>query len=113
MLYISGDDKITAVIPVKSFEEKKYLLTVTKNGIVKKTALTEYNTSRRDGIIALNMDEEDELIGVKLTEGEDELIMATHHGMVIRISEEEIRPMGRVARGVKGITLGAGDRSSP
>ena len=110
LLYISGDDKITAVIPVKSFEENKYLLTVTKNGIVKKTALTEYNTSRRDGIIALNMDEEDELIGVKLTEGEDELIMATHHGMVIRISEEEIRPMGRVARGVKGITLGAGDR---
>ncbi|MEA4891690.1 MAG: DNA gyrase subunit A [Peptococcaceae bacterium] len=110
LLYISGDDKITAVIPVKSFDENQYLLTVTKNGIVKKTALTEYNTSRRDGIIALNMDEEDELIGVKLTEGEDELIMATHHGMVIRISEQDIRPMGRVARGVKGISLGAGDR---
>ncbi len=110
LLYISGDDKITAVIPVKSFDENQYLLTVTKNGIVKKTALTEYNTSRRDGIIALNMDEEDELIGVKLTEGQDELIMATHHGMVIRISEQDIRPMGRVARGVKGISLGAGDR---
>ena len=110
LLYISGDDKITAVIPVKSFEENKYLLTVTKNGIVKKTALTETRDLVWDGIIALNMDEEDELIGVKLTEGEDELIMATHHGMVIRISEEEIRPMGRVARGVKGITLGAGDR---
>lgn len=110
LLYISGDDKITAVIPVKNFEENRYLLTVTKNGIVKKTSLTEYNTSRRDGIIALNLDEEDELIGVKLTEGKDELIMATHHGMVIRISEEDIRPMGRVARGVKGISLGAGDR---
>ncbi|MEL7624525.1 MAG: DNA gyrase subunit A [Clostridiales bacterium] len=109
LLYISGDDKITAVIPVKSFEESKYLLTVTKNGIVKKTPLTEYNTSRKDGIIALNMDDDDELIGVKLTEGQDELVMATYHGMVIRFSEEDVRSMGRVSRGVKGINLGAGD----
>ncbi len=109
LLYISGDDKITAVIPVKSFDEDQYLLTVTKNGIVKKTLLTEYNTSRKDGIIALNMDDDDELIGVKLTEGKDELIMATYHGMVIRFSEEDVRSMGRVSRGVKGINLGAGD----
>jgi DNA gyrase subunit A len=110
LLYISGDDKITAVIPVKSFDDDKYLLTVTRNGIVKKTLLTEYNTSRKDGIIALNMDEEDELIGVKLTEGRDELVMATYHGLVIRFSEEDVRSMGRVSRGVKGINLGAGDR---
>jgi DNA gyrase subunit A len=109
LLYINGDDKITAVIPVKSFDEDKYLLTVTRNGVVKKTLLTEYNTSRKEGIIALNMDEDDELIGVKLTEGEDEVIMATYHGMVIRFSEQDVRSMGRVSRGVRGINLGPGD----
>ena len=109
LLYISGEDKITAVIPVKSFDEDKYLLTVTRNGIVKKTLLTEYNTARKDGIIALNMDDDDELIGVKLTEGKDELVMATYHGMVIRFSEEDVRSVGRVSRGVKGIHLGPGD----
>ncbi|MCL2120919.1 MAG: DNA gyrase subunit A [Clostridiales bacterium] len=109
LLYISGEDKITAVIPVKSFDENKFLLTVTRKGIVKKTLLTEYNTARKDGIIALNMDEDDELIGVMLTEGEDELIMATYHGMVIRFSEQDVRPMGRVSRGVRGIRLGSGD----
>ena len=109
LLYISGDDKITAVIPVKTFDEDKYLLTVTRNGIVKKTLLTEYDTARKDGIIALNMDEDDELIGVKLTEGEDELIMATYHGLVIRFSEKDVRSMGRVSRGVRGISLGPGD----
>ncbi|MCL1848289.1 MAG: DNA gyrase subunit A [Clostridiales bacterium] len=109
LLYISGEDKITAVIPVKAFEDNQYLLTVTRNGVVKKTVLTDYNTARKDGIIALNMDEDDELIGVKLTEGEDELIMATYHGMVIRFSEQDVRPMGRVSRGVRGINLGPGD----
>ena len=109
LLYISGDDKITAVIPVKTFDDNKYLLTVTRNGIVKKTLLPEYDTARKDGIIALNMDEDDELIGVKLTEGEDELIMATYHGLVIRFSEKDVRSMGRVSRGVRGISLGPGD----
>jgi len=109
LLYISGEEKIRAVIPVKSFDEDKYLLTVTRNGIVKKSMLAEYNTSRKDGIIALGLNEDDELIGVKLTNGNDEIIMATHHGMVIRISEEEIRSMGRTARGVKGISLAPGD----
>jgi DNA gyrase subunit A len=110
LLYINGEDKITAVIPVKSFNENQYLVTVTRAGIVKKSPLIEYNTSRKDGIIALNLDDEDELIGVKLTEGEDELIMATHYGMVIRISEGDIRSLGRVSRGVRGIALGVGDQ---
>lgn len=109
LLYISGEDKITAVIPVKAFDDQLNLMTVTKNGIVKKSSLAEYNTARRDGIIALNMDEDDELIGVKLTTGEDELIMGTHHGLVIRVSEKDIRRMGRVSRGVKGISLGEND----
>jgi DNA gyrase subunit A len=110
LLYITGDDKITAVIPVKSFDEGQFLLTVTRNGIMKKTGLTEYNTSRKDGIIALTLDEEDELIGVQLTTGEDEVLLATHHGMVIRASETDVRVTGRTARGVKGINLGAGDK---
>ena len=110
LLYINGEDKVTAVIPVKSFDDDKYLLTVTRYGVVKKSLLTEYDTARKDGIIALNMDEDDELIGVKLTEGEDELIMATYHGLVIRFSEKDVRPMGRVSRGVRGISLGPGDR---
>jgi DNA gyrase subunit A len=109
LLYISGNEKITAVIPVKSFDEDKYLLTVTRNGIVKKSMLSEYNTSRKDGIIALGLNDDDELIGVKLTEGHDEIIMSTHHGMVIRISEEEVRSMGRVSKGVKGISLSHND----
>jgi DNA gyrase subunit A len=110
LLYITGNDIITAVIPVKRFDEGQYLLTVTRNGIMKKTSLTEYNTSRKDGIIALTLDEEDELIGVQLTTGEDEILLATHHGMVIRVSETDVRSMGRTARGVKGIHLGLEDQ---
>jgi DNA gyrase subunit A len=109
LLYITGDDTIRTVIPVRSFDEGQFLLTVTRNGIMKKTSLTEYNTSRKDGIIALTLDEEDELIGVQLTTGEDEVLLATHHGMAIRVSETDVRGMGRTARGVKGINLGAGD----
>lgn len=105
VLSITGDDKITAVIPVKEFEVGNYLLTATRNGIVKKTCLTEYNTSRKDGIIALTLDDEDELIGVSLTSGKDEVILATSNGIVIRFKETDVRPMGRTARGVKGIDL--------
>lgn len=105
LLFITGDEKITAVIPVREFEEGLFLVTATKNGIVKKTSLTEYDTSRKDGIIALTLDEEDELIGVKLTSGEDEIMLATKKGMVIRFSEKDVRSMGRTARGVKGISL--------
>ncbi len=105
VLSITGDDKITAVIPVKEFEVGNYLLAATRNGIVKKTCLTEYNTSRKDGIIALTLDDEDELIGVSLTSGKDEVILATSNGIVIRFKETDVRPMGRTARGVKGIDL--------
>lgn len=110
LLSLAGDDKITAVIPVREFVDGQYLLTGTRNGIIKKTSLGEYDTSRKDGIIALTMDEGDELIGVKLTHGSDEIILATHMGMVIRFSEQEVRNMGRTARGVKGINLSEGDR---
>ncbi len=109
LLFISGDEKITAVIPVRDFAEGQYLVTATREGIVKKTSLTEYDSSRKDGIIALTLDENDELIGVKLTHGQDEIILATRQGMVIRFSEDDVRSMGRTARGVKGITLESGD----
>lgn len=109
LLYITGDEKITAVIPVRAFAEDQYLFTATKNGIVKKTSLTEYDTNRKDGIIALTLDEEDELIGVQLTRGNDEIMLATKQGLVIRFSEEDVRAMGRTARGVKGISLEKGN----
>ncbi|MCG0277076.1 MAG: DNA gyrase subunit A [Thermanaeromonas sp.] len=109
LVYISPGERITALISVESFEEDAYLFLATRKGTVKKTALKEYNTSRRDGIVALNLDEGDELIGVELTSGKDEIILGTRQGKVIRFSEEEVRPMGRVARGVRGIALEEGD----
>ncbi len=110
LLAINGDDKITAVIPVKEFTDNQYLITATRFGIVKKTGLNEYNTSRKDGIIALTLDDDDELIGVNMTSGEDEVMLATMNGLVIRFKETDVRPMGRTARGVRGITLSDGDQ---
>lgn len=110
LLNITGEDKITAVIPVREFLEGYFLLTGTRNGTVKKTCLTEYDSSRKDGIIALTLDDDDELIGVKLTNGQDEILMVTRDGMAIRFSENDVRPMGRTARGVRGITLSEGDQ---
>ena len=105
LIQITGDDKITSVIPVKAFDTESYLLTATKKGIVKKTPIHEYASSRRDGLIALTLDVDDELMDVKLTSGEDELIIGTRKGMAIRFSEQEVRSMGRTARGVRGISL--------
>jgi len=109
LLNLSQDEQVTATIAIKEFKEDYYLLTATKNGIVKKTALQEYDTQRRDGLIALTLDENDELIGVRLTKGNDDVVIATHLGLVIRFSEDDVRPMGRAARGVRGITLGKDD----
>ncbi|NLI92869.1 MAG: DNA gyrase subunit A [Peptococcaceae bacterium] len=105
LLNLSQDEQVTATIAIKEFKEDYYLLTVTKNGIVKKTALQEYDTQRRDGLIALTLDDNDELIGVRLTKGNDDVVIATRHGLVIRFAEEDVRSMGRTARGVRGITL--------
>lgn len=109
LLSITGDEKITAVIPIREYSEGLYLFTATRNGIVKKTSLAEYNTNRKDGIIALTLDEDDELIGVQLTNGTNDIILATKQGLVIRFSEEDVRAMGRTARGVKGISLEEGN----
>lgn len=110
LLQIMGDEKITSVIPVKSFDSKLFLFTATKKGIVKKTPVHDYSSSRKDGLIALTLDDDDELMSVKLTSGKDELIIGTKLGMAIRFSEAQVRSMGRTARGVRGITLAPKDQ---
>ncbi|MBS3970992.1 MAG: DNA gyrase subunit A [Clostridia bacterium] len=110
LLYLESGESLTTVIPVKEFEEGKNLITITAKGIVKKSDLSDYDTSRKDGIIALTLSEGDELIGVRLTDGNKELILGTRKGKSIRFSEKEVRKMGRTARGVKAIELSAEDR---
>lgn len=110
LLNITGDERISAVIPVKEFTDDQYLLMATSSGVVKKTMLSQYRFTRRDGIIAIALDPGDELEGVKKTSGEEEVILATRRGMAIRFREAEVRSMGRTARGVKGIRLREDDR---
>ncbi|MFZ5647979.1 MAG: DNA gyrase subunit A, partial [Bacillota bacterium] len=105
LIQVERAERITAVIPVKEFVDDLYLFMVTRRGIVKKTELIQYNTSRRDGIIAINLDEGDELVEVKLTDGSQEIILGTKNGLAILFPESEVNPYGRTARGVKGIDL--------
>ncbi|MBS3908419.1 MAG: DNA gyrase subunit A [Actinobacteria bacterium] len=109
VLPFAQDEKIAAVISTKAFEEDQYLMMATKKGIVKKTPFKEYNTSRRDGILAISMREDDELIGVKITRGSDDMILVSRGGMSIRFNETDVRPMGRTATGVKGMSLAKDD----
>jgi DNA gyrase subunit A len=101
---------ISAVIPVKEFAPGNYLFMATRRGTVKRTALAEYNTARRSGIVALALDEGDELVGVRHAAAGEEIILATRLGKAIRFPIDQVRPMGRPARGVKGITLESGDQ---
>ncbi len=110
LLYISGDEQVNAIIPVKEYSDKLYLFMGTKRGLVKKTNLKKYDSARKDGLIAINLDEGDDLIGVKLTAGDEEIILCTRKGMAIRFAEEEVRELGRTARGVKGISLNENDQ---
>jgi DNA gyrase subunit A len=113
LIQIDQDEKISAVIPVRSMDpgqsENLNLFFATRNGIVKKTPLSDYANVRKSGIIAINLREDDEVIGVRLTEGTQDIIMATKHGLSIRFHETDVRSMGRQATGVKGINLGEGD----
>ncbi len=109
LLQLESDEKVTATIPIKEFEESKYLVMMTKNGTIKKTALTEYDTARKGGIRAIELEEDNELINVILTDGSKTLIIGTHGGNAIRFDENDVRPMGRVARGVRGIKLAEND----
>lgn len=105
VLEMQADERLAAMIPVKDFGEEKHLVMATHNGVIKKTNLSDYKNFRRGGIIGINIDEGDSLINVKLTRGEDELVMITRKGMSIRFSENDLRDQGRATRGVRGITL--------
>lgn len=109
LLFIGNEEKITTVIPVRDFDTNQYLFMTTRSGMVKKTPLSDYYTSRRDGIIAISLREGDQLVSVVLTNGKEEIVLATKNGKAIRFLEEEVRPMGRAAKGVKGISLDADD----
>ena len=109
LLSLSGSDTVQAVIPVREYSDDLYLFMATRFGLVKKSVLSEYDSARRDGLIAINLDDKDELIGVKLTSGAEEIIISTAGGAAIRFTEEEVRPMGRATRGVRGISLEKGD----
>lgn len=110
LLQLAPGEKVTAVIPIKDYEGDQYLFFGTKEGIVKKTPLAEFENVRAGGLIAINLDEGDELIGVKLTTGQSEVILVSSSGLAIRFPEDEVRPMGRAARGVTGMKLDKGDR---
>ncbi|MCD8198646.1 MAG: DNA gyrase subunit A [Phascolarctobacterium sp.] len=109
LLPVEADEKITAVIPVREFKEEYYMFMATDRGTVKKTNLTDFASVRKSGIIAINLDDEEELIGVELTDGNSEIILATRNGIAIRFDEQDVRAMGRTAHGVRGITLNPGD----
>ena len=105
LLMLDGGEKISAVIPIANFADGKYLLMATKNGIIKKTALNEYMSVRKSGLIGITLKEDDELIDVRLTDGEDNVVLVTRKGMCITFDEKDVRPMGRVSQGVIGIRL--------
>ncbi|MFD1176609.1 DNA gyrase subunit A [Paenibacillus puldeungensis] len=110
LIQIEQGETVNAVIPVERFDEDKYLFFATRQGIVKKTPIEDYINIRKGGLIAVNLREDDTLIDVKLTDGNQELIMGTAQGMSIRFPESDVRSMGRAATGVKGITLGEDDQ---
>ncbi|MBQ1228447.1 MAG: DNA gyrase subunit A, partial [Firmicutes bacterium] len=98
-------ERVTAVIPIQEFAEDKYLIAVTKQGTIKKTALSNFDTNRKTGLIAMNLAEGDELIGIKQTTGKNNVIIVTKQGKCICFSEDDVRPMGRIAGGVRAIKL--------
>ena len=109
LLPIAADERVTSMIKVTEFEDNKFLIMVTKNGIIKRTDLKSFNTARKGGLIALGLDEGDELSWVRMTDGSNEMIVATRLGKCIRFSESDVRAVGRTARGVRAIKLKPGD----
>ncbi len=109
ILPLAANEKVTSMIRIPSFEDDKYLIMVTKKGIIKRIALSAYDTARKGGLIALDLNEGDELAWVRMTDGSNEVILATKKGMAIRFRETDVRPMGRLARGVKAMKLKEGD----
>ena len=109
LLALDGGEKIEAVIPIKKFDDNDYLLMATKNGLIKKTKLSEYDSARKTGLLAITLKEDDELIDVRLTNGKNDVVLVTKKGMSITFSEEDVRPVGRAAQGVIGMRLDSDD----
>ena len=110
LLSLDAGEKVSAIIPIQNFAEGKYLLFATRDGIIKKTALSEYNSARKTGLLSITLKGEDELIDVRLTDGEDNIVLVTKEGMSITFDEKDVRPMGRVSQGVIGIRLNKDDQ---
>ena len=109
LLTLPPGEVVTAVFPVRAFDTDEYLVMVTRKGVIKKTRLAEFENVRRNGLIAIGLDEGDELLAVDLSDGNRDILLATHDGMAVHFSETDVRAMGRPARGVKAITLAGGD----
>ena len=109
LLTLPPGEEVTAVFPIDKFEGEKYLVMVTKRGVIKKTKLEGFANVRRNGLIAINLDEGDDLLAVDLSDGSRDIILASTQGMAVHFNEKNVRPMGRVARGVKAMTLESGD----
>ena len=109
LVQLSSERKLVAVMPVRDFSEEVYLTMVTRNGVIKKTALADYQNIRASGINAINIDPGDVLLRVIRTDGKEQIFIATHDGMAVRFNESDVRPMGRATRGVRGVNLRKGD----
>jgi len=109
LLQLSNNENVTAFVPVRQFDNQHYLIMATRKGTVKKTELMAYSNPRRTGIVAITLDQGDELINVELTDGKQEVILATKNGLAVRFKERNVRPTGRSAQGVRGISLKEND----
>ena len=109
LLNLDAGEKVSAVIQLQNFAEGKYILMATRNGIIKKTPLKEYDSARKTGLLGITLKEDDELIDVRLTDGEDNVVLVTRRGMCITFDEKDVRPIGRVSQGVIGIKLDESD----
>jgi DNA gyrase subunit A len=109
LLALAGSEKVTATLAVKDYPADRFVVMATKKGLIKKTELSAYSNPRQGGIIALGLEDGDRLIGVQVTDGQREILLGTKQGITIRFSENDVRPMGRTAYGVKGITLEEGN----
>src|SRR6202030_2328629 len=105
LLNLAADERMEAFIPAPKDTAGKYLFFATRRGMVKKTALDEYSNARSNGLIAINLEEGDELVGVRITDGNQQIVLSTREGQAIRFKEEEVRPMGRATSGVVGMEL--------
>jgi DNA gyrase subunit A len=109
LLTLPPGEEVTAVFPIDKFEGEKYLVMVTNRGVIKKTKLEEFSNVRRSGLLAINLDDGDDLLAVDLSDGSRDIILCSVHGMAVHFNEKDVRPMGRPARGVKAMTLEKGD----